>query len=385
VIGLAIAAFSVAIAALIGKGQPMVCCVRLVVVAACSLGLATSSVLDVPAASAAPAPPRGPAATTSGGRVGAPGTPDRARRPSSTSRGARISSHPKTSTAERVRGGGAKRTSKSKGKRKHREESRVPNRRTATNMPKGWRWPPTRAMIEAGKKCTDDLDAVGIEWKPAAREGRVVTPIELASMELGGIEYHSVFRKPPFIMDCHLALALATHSTVLYDLGVRKVNFGSIYRYTKVRAFGKTKNVLSRHALGLAMDVVSFEGADGVVANVEKDYPIGDELLLSIEDTLNGTGGFRTVLTPRNDPKSHHDHFHIEAAITYYEDERNLAALRGEDPEPDAADEDGEPAGEDRAGEAGEAPLAGDRRKAVGAPADDDLGLGIPAPGASAR
>ena len=41
------------------------------------------------------------------------------------------------------------------------------------------------------------------------------------------------------------------------------------------------------------------------------------DLLLSIEEVLNKSGRFRTVLTPRNDPKSHYDHFHIEAAIDY--------------------------------------------------------------------
>jgi hypothetical protein len=220
----------------------------------------------------------------------------------------------------------AKRDSTSK--RKRREVSRVPNRRTSTNMPRGWSWPPSKAMRAAGQRCTSALDSAGIDWRPARREGKIVTPVTLGTLQMGGIEYHAVFRRPPFTMDCHLALALVTHSPLLYDLGVRKVNFGSIFRFTKVRAFGKTKNVLSRHALGLAMDVVSFEDSNGEVVNVERDYRDGNELLLGVEDTLNSSGGFRTVLTPRNDPKSHHDHFHIEAAISYYDDERNLATLR---------------------------------------------------------
>lgn len=183
-------------------------------------------------------------------------------------------------------------------------------------------------MKAAGARCTQALDDAGIAWKPAPAEGKIVTPIVLGSLQIGGVEYRSVFRKPPFPMDCHLALALHTHSPTLYALGVRKVNFGSIFRYTKVRAFGKTKNVLSRHALGLAMDVVSFEDDDGAVRVVEKDYPLGDDVLLSVESTLNGSGGFRTVLTPRNDPQSHHDHFHIEADVKYYEDEGHLAQMR---------------------------------------------------------
>ncbi|MEZ4363724.1 MAG: extensin family protein [Kofleriaceae bacterium] len=212
-------------------------------------------------------------------------------------------------------------------KRRRAEAERKPTRRTATNMPRGWRWPPTKTMKTAGARCTDALTEAGVAWEEAPREGKIVTPIVLSSMTLAGVEYHATFRKPPFTMDCHLALALASHSAALYELGVRQVNFGSIFRFTKVRAYGKTKNVLSRHALGLAMDVVSLEDADGNVISVKDDYPRGHELLLSVEDTLNGSGGFRTVLTPRNDPTSHHDHFHVEADISYYDDERNRAAL----------------------------------------------------------
>jgi hypothetical protein len=262
----------------------------------------------------------------------------------SSSKGAKTSRVSK-STKSTKSSKSTKSTSKKKSKRSRRhqakrEVSRTPNRRTATNMPRGWSWPPNKAMVVAGDRCTAELDAAGIGWKPAPAEGKIVTPILLSSLQIGGIEYHSVFRKPPFPMDCHLALALVTHSPALYDLGVRKVNFGSIFRYTKVRAYGKTKNVLSRHALGLAMDVVSFEDADGLVRVVEKDYPLGDEVLTSVESTLNGSGGFRTVLTPRNDPASHHDHFHIEADVRYYEDERNLASLRRADADAANADAD---------------------------------------------
>lgn len=243
---------------------------------------------------------------------------------SSTSKSKTSSSASKTKKKKRV----AKASKRKKKKGASREVSRAPNRRTASNMPRGWSWPPNKTMVKKGERCQGVLDGAGIGWKSVATEGKIATPIVLDTLTIGGVTYHPVFRKPPFPMDCHLALALATHSPTLYSLGVRKVNFGSIYRNTKVRAHGKTKNVLSRHALGLAMDVVSFEGEDGAVFNVEKDYPLGAELLLAVEDTLNATGGFRTVLTPRNDPTSHHDHFHIEAEVSYYEDERNLVGLR---------------------------------------------------------
>ena len=136
-------------------------------------------------------------------------------------------------------------------------------------------------------------------------------------MKLGGIAYIGIYGKGPWKMDCQLALSLETIGHDLYALGVREVHFGSIYRWTKVRVGGKTKNVLSRHALGLAMDVVSFVDDSGREAVVAKDYKKDDAMLLGIEQTIDNSGTFRLVLTPKNDPISHKDHFHIEANPDY--------------------------------------------------------------------
>jgi len=84
-----------------------------------------------------------------------------------------------------------------------------------------------------------------------------------------------------------------------------------------VRVGGKTKNVLSRHALGLAMDVMSFVDDQGREASVAKDYRKGDPLLLEVEKMIDASSSFRLVLTPKNDPISHKDHFHIEANPSY--------------------------------------------------------------------
>lgn len=210
-----------------------------------------------------------------------------------------------------------------KSKRKKKREKkvpRIPDKTTnmAANMPSGFHWPPTQTMKSAEKVCEDQLDALGITWERAKPEGRIVNPIIVPSMELGGITYTSAFRKGPHKMDCQFARTLATFGAEMHALGVREIKFGSIYRNTTVRVGGKSKNILSRHALGIAMDVVSFIDETGREANVQKDYPNDDALLLSLEDVLNRSGKFRTVLTPRNDPKSHHDHFHLEAVVDYH-------------------------------------------------------------------
>ncbi len=185
------------------------------------------------------------------------------------------------------------------------------------NMPAGFTWPPSKAMVAAGKTCEAQLDGLGIAWQAAKAQGHVVDPITLADFTLGGIKYTALYDKHAAVLDCQLALGLAQVGQALYDLGVREVRFGSIYRWSKVRVGGKTKNMLSRHALGLAMDVVSFVDDSGREAVVAKDYKAGDELLHAVERTIDATPGFRGVLTPQNDPISHKDHFHIEANPDY--------------------------------------------------------------------
>jgi len=182
------------------------------------------------------------------------------------------------------------------------------------NMPMGWTWPPSKEMKQDGKACLAHLDELGVEYKKAPKKPKIATPIYIPVMVFGGVRFISTFRKPPFIMDCHLAAALADHAEKLYDLGVREMHFSSIYDYRKVRIRGRKKNrSLSRHALGLAMDVYVFVTADGIPHVVKDDYKKGDELLLTAESTTNQTGAFRMLLTPGNDPVSHYDHFHFEA------------------------------------------------------------------------
>jgi hypothetical protein len=65
------------------------------------------------------------------------------------------------------------------------------------------------------------------------------------------------------------------------------------------------------------MDVISFVDENGREAVVAKDYKDDDELLLSVERAINDSGIFRLVLTPKNDPISHRDHFHVEANPDY--------------------------------------------------------------------
>lgn len=198
------------------------------------------------------------------------------------------------------------------GKRKKRSKKKP-------NMPDGWSWPPTSGMKQAGKACMAKLDELGVTWKKGRKTKKIATPVVVPDMTFGGVVFKPTFRKPPFTMDCHLAVGLVTHGQALYDLGVRVVKFSSIYRYdTHISAHGKREKKLSRHSLGLAVDIRAFVDAAGNEASVLDDYNDGNALLLDIEQYLNESGAFRTVLTPRNDPHSHDDHFHIEVKVDYH-------------------------------------------------------------------
>jgi hypothetical protein len=183
----------------------------------------------------------------------------------------------------------------------------------APNMPAGWTWPPSTVMKSEGTRCLERLDALGVRWRRAPPTKKIATPIVVDDMTIGGLELRSKYRKGPFAMDCHLAEALAEVAPAVRELGIVALRFSTIHDYRTIRKNGRRSRILSRHALGLAMDFGAVVLADGSLLDIEAAYPQGHEILLALERTLAGSSRFRTPLTPGNDPKSHDDHFHIEA------------------------------------------------------------------------
>lgn len=174
-------------------------------------------------------------------------------------------------------------------------------------MPPGWSWPPTQAMKADGAACLRHLDALGIRWTHAPAKRKVTTPILLEEMEVGGIALTSIWKKGPFVMDCQLVAALGDTADVLRSAGVSELRFSEIYDYRNVN--DGRRPILSRHALGIAIDIFAIVTEDGVAHRIETDYP--DAFLLTVESWLRATNAFR-ILTPGNDPRHHHDHYHLE-------------------------------------------------------------------------
>jgi len=180
------------------------------------------------------------------------------------------------------------------------------------NMPGGWTWPPSAAMKTEGEACLRHLDALGVKWRRAPARRKVATPIYLDEMSLGCVALTATHKKGPFVMDCLLAATLADSADLLRSLGVAELRFAEIYDYRNVN-MGR-RPILSRHALGLAVDVFEIVTDDGVRHVVARDYP--DTLLATLEEWLRATGSWR-LITPATDPRHHKDHFHFEVNVDY--------------------------------------------------------------------
>jgi hypothetical protein len=192
---------------------------------------------------------------------------------------------------------------------RHRAARRAVPRRTP-NMPPGWTWPPSPQMVEDGERCLARLRALGVAFEPGPAKRKIATPVVIPGWELGGVKLVPLTRRRPLVVDCHFAEALASAGgPALRKLGVTELRFTSLYEYR----FVKRKRALSRHAIGLAIDIFEVVSADGTVRRVPRHYRSRDGYLKAVERALRKTGYFRGPLTPGNDPRGHWDHFHLEA------------------------------------------------------------------------
>lgn len=180
------------------------------------------------------------------------------------------------------------------------------------NMPAGWTWPPSATMKAVGTSCTQRLDDAKVVWKAGPKLAKISTPVLVEGLQLGAVALAPRRKAASHPMDCQLAAAITEVSPALAELGVATIRFGTLHQYRFVKKRGRTTKILSRHALGLAVDVFAFEMTDGRVLEVERDWA-AEPLLATIAAVFAASPRFRTPLTPANDPESHDDHAHLEA------------------------------------------------------------------------
>jgi hypothetical protein len=195
----------------------------------------------------------------------------------------------------------------------HRSPARSAKPKKFPNMPAGWTWPPSPEMREAGERCLERLKGASVQFEPGPEKPRIVTPVVVPSWTFGGVKLVPLTGRRPLVVDCHLAEALAVAGGPdLAALGVTEIRFTSLYEYRNV----KRRRVLSRHAVGLAIDIFEIVTKDGVVRRVPRHYRAADGFLKSVERALRKSPLFRSPLTPGNEPRGHWDHFHLEARTT---------------------------------------------------------------------
>jgi len=161
------------------------------------------------------------------------------------------------------------------------------------NLPDGWTWPPNAATRRDGRRCLRELRATGVHFKPARRRRMVATPVVVPDMTFGPVTLRSTYRKPPFVMDCRLARALATYASTLSALGIRELHFSSIHDFRRVRLHHRVQRPLSRHSLGLAIDVFEVVMEGGAKLVVKKDYWTSPALMVA-ELALRATSTWRS-------------------------------------------------------------------------------------------
>lgn len=184
--------------------------------------------------------------------------------------------------------------------------------RKIKNMPHGWTWPPSAAMKEAGASCLKKLDEAAVEWQPAGPVKKVATPVEIPALTIAGIALVPLRANGRSTMDCHLAAAIAEVAPALHAIGVRSLHFRQLHKYRTVRKRGRSTKILSRHAIGLAVDVFEVGFEDGAVLRVD-EWSRAGRRLAPVAAVFAESEAFRTPLTPDNDPRDHGDHVHLEA------------------------------------------------------------------------
>jgi hypothetical protein len=150
------------------------------------------------------------------------------------------------------------------------------------------------------------------------RENRVCglrEPLAVAALNDG-----TVVVGPTATIGCPMTLALeqwiagAVQPSAIARLGSPVVSIEQISAYACRGSNGQPNTELSEHAFGNALDIASFQLADGRVVSVEGDWHRGTQAEQDFLREIHGAACqyFNTVLGPGVD--FHDDHFHFDLA-----------------------------------------------------------------------
>lgn len=169
--------------------------------------------------------------------------------------------------------------------------------------------------------CLRLLRALKVPFTPLKSVKGVATPVRILGNTIGRTRYLPRYSSNTMVMDCRLAVALHRANEIFKVNRISGVVFSNFYSWRHVEASGR----LSRHALGLAIDVHAFVDQKGARLDVTGDYEKGlgkgrtcegraktykGRVLRDLACDLDASGLFESVLTPDYDA-GHENHYHI--------------------------------------------------------------------------
>jgi hypothetical protein len=184
--------------------------------------------------------------------------------------------------------------------------------------------PPENQKVEpkTDQACLDRLGVAGIEFEqvtlpPVANPGCTIeTPVRLKAVKSAPRWKTSIHLPDEPMLSCRFGerfsqwLRALVAPLIAGELGVelKSVRTGPGYECRNRNRAERGK--ISAHASGLAVDIASFELADGRTLAVKPD---GDEHLHAMVDAIRvaACGWFTTVLGPGSDA-AHVDHMHLD-------------------------------------------------------------------------
>lgn len=171
--------------------------------------------------------------------------------------------------------------------------------------------PYSTRTIPGGVTCLIRLRQLKVPFRSLKSMNNVNTPVEITG-PVNGIAYKPAWRGR-LVCDCRFAVALHRAGLILRNLGVTEMLFSSAYRNSRLGS-GR----LSRHAMGLALDIHRVRTKGGDLLKVKEHFRRGladgcigsSPLLNRLGCLLIEWGVFDRALDPDYD-RAHGNHFHF--------------------------------------------------------------------------
>ncbi len=171
------------------------------------------------------------------------------------------------------------------------------------------------------RSCLRMLRSLKVPFHKMRKVKGIATPVKIIGNRIGRTVYKPRYTRNVMVMDCRLALAMRRADEIFRINGIRTVVWSNFYSWRRVAKTGR----LSRHALGLAIDIHAFYDKRGRKLDLTRDYETGlgrgrtcegraktrkGRVLRDLACDFDVSNLFESVLTPDYD-KGHRNHFHL--------------------------------------------------------------------------